>query len=104
MYIDLIVLIVLCILVILFFRNFKSFVFFIAIFDILLRILLFIREHIPLTDIKAVMAKYLPTGILGIIGEYTTGILATILSWCYLIIMVIFLCYIIKIFFTKKRR
>lgn len=103
MYIDLIVLVVLAIIVIMFFKRFSSFVFFIAIFDIFFRILDFIKQNIPLQDVAAVMDKYLPTGILGIINHYTTGVFTTILSWCYVVIMAIFLFYITRIFISKKK-
>ena len=55
MYIDLIVFIVLLILVVMFFKRFSSFVFFVAIFDILLRILTFIKNNIGLPDLSAVI-------------------------------------------------
>ena len=103
MYIDIVLLIVLCIIVVMFFKRFSSFVFFIAIFDIFFRILAFIKDNIPLRDVAAVMDKYLPTGILGMINHYTSGIIATILSWCYVALMTIFLFYITKIFFNKKK-
>lgn len=103
MYIDVIALIILCIIVVMFFKRFSSFVFFIAIFDIFFRILAFIKNNIPLHDVATVMDKYLPTGILGMIDNYTTGIVSTILSWCYVVLMAIFLFYIIKIFFNKKK-
>lgn len=103
MYVDVILLVVLCIIVVMFFKRFSSFVFFVAIFDIFFRILAFIKDNIPLRDVAAVMDKYLPTGILGMIYHYTSGVIATILSWCYLVLMVIFLFYITRIFFNKKK-
>lgn len=103
MYIDLIVFIVLIILVVMFFKRFSSFVFFIAIFDILLRILTFFKNNIPLKDVSELIGKYIPNGILGIIDKYSTGIIQTILNWCYVILMTIFLYYIGKIFFKKKK-
>ena len=103
MYIDLVVLIILMIVVIMFFKRFSSFVFFVAIFDILLRILTFIKNNIGLPDVSALIGKYIPTGILGIIDKYTSGVLESILSWAYVIIMSIFLFYICKIFFKKKK-
>ena len=90
MYIDLIVLIVLILLVIMFFREFSSFFYFIAIADIFLRILTFIGENIPLADVSAVINKYIPKSILGIIGSYTSGLLYTILAWVFIVIMIIF--------------
>lgn len=103
MYIDLIALILLMLVVIMFFKRFSSFVFFVAIFDIFFRILTFIKLNISLPDVVAIMNKYIPTGILGIISKYTDGIFTTILSWAYVIIMTIFLFYVTKIFFKKKK-
>ena len=95
--------VVLLILVVMFFKRFSSFVFFVAIFDILLRILTFIKNNIGLPDLSAVIGKYVPSGILGIISKYTEGILTIILNWIYVGIMVVFLFYICKIFFKKKK-
>ena len=103
MYIDLILLIVLMVVVIMFFKRFSSFVYFIAVFDIFFRILTFIKLNIPLEDVSAVMDKYIPTGILGIIDKYTSGIITTILMWIYVVIMAIFWFYITKFFISKKK-
>lgn len=103
MYIDLIVFIILLVLVIMFFKRFSSFVFFVAIFDMILRILTFFKNNIPLPDVSALIDKYIPSGILGIIDRYSSGVIQIILNWCYVIIMIIFLCYICKIFFKKKK-
>ncbi len=105
MYIDLIVLIILMIVVIMFFKRFSSFVFFIAIVDIFLRILTFIKNNIGLPDVAALIGKYLPESVLNIINKYCSSIplLNTILSWAFIIIMIIFLSYIIKIFIHKKK-
>lgn len=105
MYIDLIVLIVLILVVVMFFKRFSSFVFFMAIVDIFLRILTFIKNNIGLKDVAAVIGKYLPENILAIIQKYTGSIpiLCIILKWCFVLIMAIFLGYIIKIFIHKKK-
>lgn len=103
MYIDLIILIVLMLLVIMCFRRFSSFVFFIAIMDIFLRILTFIKYNIGLADVSALIGKYIPENILAIINKYSSGLVATILEWAFVIIMVVFLSYIIKIFVSKKK-
>lgn len=103
MYIDLVVLVILILVVIMFFKRFSSFVFFMAIVDITLRILAFIRENIGLPDVSALIAKYCPSSVFAIIAKYTDGVVTTILDWCFVIIMIIFLCYIIKIFIHKKK-
>lgn len=103
MYIDLVVLIILILIVIMFFKRFSSFVFFMAIVDIFLRIMAFIKYNIGLQDISNIIGKYLPESIIGIIHKYTNGLVATILDWCFVFIMIIFLSYIIKIFIKKKK-
>ncbi len=103
MYIDLVVLIILILVVVMFFKRFSSFVFFMAIIDIFLRILTFIKYNIGLKDVSGIIDKYLPESIFDIIHKYTNGIFATILEWCFVVIMIIFLSYIIKIFLKKKK-
>ncbi len=103
MYIDLIVLIVLLIVVIVCFRRFSSFVYFVAIIDIFLRLLTFVKNNIGLADVAAVINKYIPESILSIVSNYTDGILYTIIAWIYALIMAIFLGYIIKFFIKKKK-
>ena len=105
MYIDLIILIVLIILVVMFFKRFSSFVFFIAIVDIFLRLLTFVKYNIPLKDVSAILGKYFPESLLAIIDSYTISIniLNIILRWTYFLLLCIFLGYIIKIFLRKKK-
>lgn len=103
MYIDLIVLIVLIFVVVMFFKRFSSFVFFMAIIDIFLRILTFIKYNIGLPDVAALIGKYLPESIMAIIDKYTNGLFQIILEWAFVIIMMIFLSYIVKIFIHKKK-
>ena len=105
MYIDLIILIILLIVVIMFFKRFSSFVFFMAIVDIFLRILAFIKHNIGLKDVASVIGKYLPESMIDIIEKYTGSIplLCIILKWCFVGLMAIFLGYIVKIFLHKKK-
>ncbi len=103
MYIDVIVLIILMLVVIMFFKRFSSFVFFVAIVDMFLRILTFIKYNIGLPDVATIIGKYIPESILAIIDKYTAGLFQTILEWAFIIIMIIFLSYIIKIFIHKKK-
>lgn len=105
MYIDLIVLVVLIFIVVMFFKRFSSFVFFMAIADIFLRILTFVKNNIGLPDVAALINKYIPESIIAIIDKYTSTIpiLNGILRWAFVIIMMIFLSYIVKIFINKKK-
>ncbi len=103
MYIDLVILIALIVIVVMFFKRFSSFVFFMAIIDILLRILTFIKNNIGLPDVSALIGKYVPSSMFGIIDKYATGTINIILKWAFVFIMCIFLSYIIKIFIHKKK-
>ena len=105
MYIDLILLVILILIIVMFFKRFSSFVFLMAIIEIFLKILAFIKNNIGLKDVAAVINKYLPESILDIIDKYTGnwGIVNAILRWSFIIIMMIFLSYIVKIFLNKKK-
>lgn len=105
MYIDLIVLIIGVILVVMFFKRFSSFVFFIAIVEIALRILAFIKNNIGLGDVSQLIGKYLPENIFAIIDNYAGSIptLCIVLKWIFVGFMGVFLFYIIKIFIKKKK-
>jgi len=105
MYIDLIVLIILIIIVLMFFKRFSSFVFLMAIVEIALRILTFIKNNIGLKDLSNIIGKYLPENMFAIINRYTENgtTFNIILKWCFVGIMICFLVYIIKIFIRKKK-
>jgi hypothetical protein len=103
MYIDAIIIVLLLALVLMFFRRFSSFVFSVAIIDIFLRILTFIKLNIGLADVSALIDKYIPANIIAIIDKYTSGIVQTILEWAFVFIMTLFLVYIVKIFISKKK-
>ena len=105
MYIDLIILIALIIVVVMFFKRFSSFVFLIAIIDIFLRIVTFIKNNIGLKDVAHIIGKYFPENMFAIINKYTGNmeLVNTILKWTFVFIMTCFLSYIIKIFLKKKK-
>lgn len=102
MYVDVIMVLILLAVVIFLFRKFSSFVYAVAIIDIFLRILTFIRDN-SVPELKSLIGKYFPESIAAIIAHYSDGIFYTILMWAYVIIFAIFLGYITK-YFIKKRK
>lgn len=102
MYIDLVVLAVILVIVIFFFKKFSSFVYSIAIIDIFLRILTFLKYN-TVPELKSLIGKYFPESIPAIISKYSNGIFYTILMWAYVIIFAIFLGYITIYFINKKK-
>ena len=100
---DLIIIILLIILTIIFFRKFSNVVYIICIVDIFLRILNRIDQLINVKEFSNLINKYFHNSILDIINNYSSGIINTILVWCLLIIYIVFLLYITKTFFKKKK-
>ena len=103
MYIDVIVLVAILILVALSFQRYYSFVFTLAIIEIILRIIHFVKLNIPLSKVTLFMNKYFPNNIFDIIDKYTKGIINTGLKWIFVILMTSFLYYITKILIKRKR-
>ena len=100
---DLIIIILLIILTIIFFRKFSNVVYIICIVDIFLRILNRIDQLINVKEFSNLINKYFHNSILDIINSYSSGIINTILVWCLLIIYIVFLFYITKTLFKKKK-
>lgn len=100
---DLAIFLILMALVIFFFKKFSSFVYFVAIVEILLRILTFIKNN-SVPELKTLIDKYIPENVLDIVDNYvkTDNIIFIIISWLFVIVMGIFLFYTIRIFFKKK--
>jgi hypothetical protein len=99
MYIDLIIVILLLILVICVFRKFSSFVYAVAIIDIFLRIMCYLKVKVPLKELGNIFPENIPH----ILSKYTKDIVYDILEWIYVFIIVCFLVYIIIYFIHKKK-
>ncbi len=99
---ELLILIILMVIVFFVFKKFESLVYFIAMTDIFLRILTFIKQNITMPELYTFLNKYVPLSIPNIIDKHASGIFNEILIWVYVIIFAIFEYYIIKTFFKKK--
>ncbi|MDD3241542.1 MAG: hypothetical protein PHQ64_02010 [Bacilli bacterium] len=103
MYIDLIIILVLLLLGYFLSKRTNSFIYSIAIIDIFLRIMTFIKINLKVEEIQSLISKYLPESIPNIIDKYTSSVLTTILLWLYVGIMTIFLYFNIKSLLKKKK-
>ncbi len=103
MYVDLIVLFVFLVIVIIYSKKFPTYIFGFAMTDIFFRILNFLKNNIPISGIKGELSKYVPSSIPSIIDKYTDGTISLLLTWGYVIIMIIFLYFIVKIFIKRKK-
>lgn len=97
------VIILILLAVLFYFRKFSNFVYALAITDIFLRILNFIKLNIGVSEISLFISKYFPADIPAIIYKYTNGVLSDILVWGYVIIFVAFEFYIVRAFFRNKK-
>lgn len=77
-------------------------VYYIIIIDILLKILSFFSNNIPIKEVQSFLDKFFPDNINGIINLYSTGIFNSVLSWLLIIIYIIFLYKIVQLFLGKK--
>lgn len=100
---DGILLLILIIIVCFYYRNFYKIVNAVAIIDIFLRIFHFVIFNVEIRGISEHIEKYLPDSVPTIIESNTSGLLSSILVWLYVINMTVFLIYIIRLFFTRKK-
>ncbi len=100
---DLAILILLVVLTIIFMRKFSNVVYVICIVDIFLRILDRLEKLLNVSEFSVLVNKYFHDSILDIAGTYTTGIVYTIICWLVLAIYIVFLYYVIRTFFRKKK-
>lgn len=103
MYIDLIILIVFLVVVVMYSKKFPTYIFGFAMTDIFFRILDFLKDNIPISGVKGQLSKYVPSSIPGVINRYTDGTINILVMWAYVIIMIIFLYYVVKIFIKRKK-
>lgn len=99
MYIDLILFICLLVVVIVVFRRFSSFVYALAIIDIFLRIMNFLRINVPLKE----LGNIFPSDVPAILGNYLKGDLLKIFLWIYVFLYACFLFYIVEYFIRKRK-
>lgn len=99
----LIILVIAVILVALFFKDFKSVVYFLGITEIFLRLAHRIAALLKIETITSFINKYIPPSLEGIINEYSTGILNTVLIWVLILLFIFFEWYLIKYWLSKKK-
>ncbi|MDD5865458.1 MAG: hypothetical protein PUD07_03085 [bacterium] len=100
---DLAIILILIILTIIFMRKFSNIVYLICIIDIFLRLLHNLEKMLGVREFSILVNKYFHNSILDIASSYTSGIFYTIIAWVIFGIYVVFLFYVIRTFFRKKK-
>ena len=101
MYIDVVVLIVLLVVVVMFFKRFSSFVFFMAIVDIFLRIVTYLKMYI-IKDNAFGFFDFIPESIPAIIKSFDLGMFNDIVMFLYVLVYMIFLGLLFSKFVNRK--
>ena len=71
-----------------------------GLIDIFLRIMDYIGEH-TISEVNNIINKIFPDSIAAIIKHYTSGTLADILMWGYVLLMIIFFYYVVRLFMKR---
>lgn len=104
MYWDLIVILVIIAVVVIMFRRFSSFVYIVGIVDIFLRLITFFAQNLGVPELTQFVNRIgFPASIPAVIAKYTDGIFTTVLTWVFVLIMVVFEFYVIRTFWKKKK-
>lgn len=100
---DVIILIAVIVLfVFLFKRTFSSFVYAVAVTDIFFRIVTYLKIRLTSGALYAFLDKNIPSNIPAVIEKYTNYEFSIVLIWGYVILMIVFEFYAIRIFMKKR--
>jgi len=100
---DVIILIAVIVLfVFLFKRTFSSFVYAVAVTDIFFRIVTYLKIRLTSGSLYAFLDRYIPSNIPAVIEKYTNDEFSIVLIWGYVILMIVFEFYAIRIFMKKR--
>ena len=97
---DIVILLIIVLLIAIIFKKVSNTIIFLGLIDIFLRILNFIGNNTT-REINAIINKYFPASIPGIITKYSSGIIETILVWGYVILMCMFLYYVFRMLLRR---
>ena len=102
-YIDIVVLVALIVFVVIYAKRFQTYIFGFGMIDILFRILNVINGYIPVKEVRTFIKTYIPASVPSVIKHYTSGVFEMVLIGVYVIVMIIFLYYIVKLFIKRKK-
>ena len=97
---DIVILLIIVILIAVIFKKASNTIIFLGLIDIFLRILNFIGNNTT-KEINAIINKYFPSSIPGIIEKYSSGVIETILVWGYVFLMCMFLYYVFRMLLRR---
>ncbi len=98
---ELVIVLTLLIISLFLFKKFNSFVYSLAIIDIFLRIINFLKINLLSSELHRFLGSNFPTSIPSIINKYTIGLFKETLMWAYVINFIILEIYLLRALFKK---
>ena len=92
---DIVIIFIILLIVALVFKKASNVIIFFGLIDIFLRILNYIGNN-TIKEINDFINKIFPNSIPDIIGNYSSGVLESILMWGYILLMILFLYYVFR--------
>jgi hypothetical protein len=100
---DLIIILVLVAIVVFVRKDFKSFIYSLGVIELFFRIMHFIADNLGIVALSNFIRTYIPnSSIIGLLQQYSDGLLQTILVWIFVIFMGV-LCYYLATYLVKKK-
>ena len=92
---DIVVIFIILLIVALIFKRLDNVIIFFGLIDVFLRIFDYIGKN-TIKEINDVINKIFPDSIPAIISNYSSGTLESILVWCYVLLMLLFAFYVLR--------
>lgn len=92
---DIVVIFIILLIVALVFKRLDNVIIFFGLIDVFLRILDYIGKN-TIKEINDVINKIFPDSIPAIISNYSSGTLESILMWGYVLLMLLFAFYVLR--------
>lgn len=99
---DLIIILALILLVVIICRDFKCFIYSLGVIEIFFRVMNFIANNIGITELSRVIHQYVPSSIISVLNNYSSGLLNIILVWIFVILMGVLDFYLVKYLIKRK--
>ena len=103
MYMDVIVLGVAIVFVVIYSKRLQTYMFGFGAIDITFRILNIVCSFIPSKSVRTMINTYVPESVPAVINHYTKDMINMVLTFAYVLIMLLFLIYIFKVFIKRKK-
>ncbi len=97
---DIVIVLIALIIIALIFKRIDNTIIAFGLIDVFLRIVFFIGNHTT-SGIKAFTNKYFPASIEAILRGHSTGALETILVWIYVILMIMFWYFVLRMLIRR---